>query len=228
MNFEMCERQMRGDYAGLAETVATVLTAAIQAQPSLRLQQVQHRAKDPASLKKKLEKASALKSEKIEDVVKDLERGRPQRLQGAGPLGVDRLQARPRLVQRDAAIPLPTPAVEVDLLPRDDPPREVREDEAVTCGRLDVAQAEMPRVGAPPTRTSAAMTRPSSPRVSSARRASRSVPGQNARGTWNTCWRRRNRSSMRISCCSLIVAVACSRSSFRISHPGSSAAYKID
>jgi ppGpp synthetase/RelA/SpoT-type nucleotidyltranferase len=72
MNFEMYEKQMRGDYAALAETVATVLTAAIQAQPSLRLQQMKHRAKDPASLKKKLEEAGALESENIEDIVKDL------------------------------------------------------------------------------------------------------------------------------------------------------------
>ena len=72
MKFEMYESQTRNDYAGLAETVATVLTAAIQAQPSIRLQQVQHRAKDPASLKKKLEKTGDLESENIEDVVKDL------------------------------------------------------------------------------------------------------------------------------------------------------------
>jgi ppGpp synthetase/RelA/SpoT-type nucleotidyltranferase len=68
MNFEMYERQIRSDYAGLAETVATVLAAAIREQPSLRLQQVQHRAKDPASLKKKLEKANALESKNIEDI----------------------------------------------------------------------------------------------------------------------------------------------------------------
>ena len=55
MNFEMYEKRMRSDYAGLAETIGAVLTAAIEAHPSLRLQQIKHRAKDPESLKKKLE-----------------------------------------------------------------------------------------------------------------------------------------------------------------------------
>lgn len=72
MKFEMYERQARDDYVRLSETVATILTAAVQAQPSLRVQQVQHRAKDPASLKKKLEKTGDLESENIENVVKDL------------------------------------------------------------------------------------------------------------------------------------------------------------
>lgn len=72
MNLEQYERQVRDDYAALAETVAAILKAAIRAEPSLRLQQVQHRAKDPASLKKKLEKDGALKSQDIEKRIKDL------------------------------------------------------------------------------------------------------------------------------------------------------------
>lgn len=44
------------DYAADAETAAVILKAAISAYPaSLWLQQVQHRSKDPASLKKRLE-----------------------------------------------------------------------------------------------------------------------------------------------------------------------------
>jgi ppGpp synthetase/RelA/SpoT-type nucleotidyltranferase len=72
MNFEMYEKKMRNDYAGLAETVGVVLTAAIEDHPNLRLPQVEHRAKDPESLKKKLEEAGALESENIEEVIKDL------------------------------------------------------------------------------------------------------------------------------------------------------------
>jgi len=63
---------MRGNYLSFAETVATVLKAAIYADPSLRLQQVQHRAKDPVSLKKKLEEAEVIDSKNIENFAKDL------------------------------------------------------------------------------------------------------------------------------------------------------------
>ena len=55
MDFETYEKVKRADYAALAETVASILTTAIGAQPNLRLQPVQHREKNPASLKKKLE-----------------------------------------------------------------------------------------------------------------------------------------------------------------------------
>jgi ppGpp synthetase/RelA/SpoT-type nucleotidyltranferase len=76
MNYEMYERKMRSNYADLAETVRMILEAAIMAHPNLRLkqglQQIQHRAKEIESLKKKLEKAGALGSEKIEEVIKDL------------------------------------------------------------------------------------------------------------------------------------------------------------
>ncbi len=72
MNFDMYERQMRGDYADLAATVASILKAAINAEPRLRLQQVQDRAKEPTSLKKKLEEAGEIDSENIENFAKDL------------------------------------------------------------------------------------------------------------------------------------------------------------
>lgn len=72
MNFEMYEKKMRSDYAILAETVGAVLTAAIEAHPNLRLQQIKHRPKDPESLKKKLEEAGAIESKNIEEVIKDL------------------------------------------------------------------------------------------------------------------------------------------------------------
>lgn len=72
MNFETYEKKMRGNYSSFAETVATVLKAAIYTDPSLRLPQVQHRAKDPVSLKKKLEEAEVINSENIENFAKDL------------------------------------------------------------------------------------------------------------------------------------------------------------
>lgn len=72
MNFEMYERKMRSVYSDLAETVGTILESAIKAHPDLRLQQIKHRAKDPESLKKKLEEVGALESEYIEEVRKDL------------------------------------------------------------------------------------------------------------------------------------------------------------
>jgi ppGpp synthetase/RelA/SpoT-type nucleotidyltranferase len=72
MNFEMYEKVRRAEYAAFAQTVGSVLAAAIEAHPSLRLQQIKHRAKDPESLKKKLEEAGASESENIEEVIKDL------------------------------------------------------------------------------------------------------------------------------------------------------------
>jgi ppGpp synthetase/RelA/SpoT-type nucleotidyltranferase len=76
MNFEMYEKKMRRVYADLAKTVGKVLAVAIKAHPSRRLQQglqqIQHRDKKPKRLKEKLEEASALESEHIEEVIKDL------------------------------------------------------------------------------------------------------------------------------------------------------------
>lgn len=72
MDFDTYEKKKRVDYAGLAETVAAILGAAIRAQPSLRLQQVHHRAKDPESLRKKLIKNGQLGADNIGIIVKDL------------------------------------------------------------------------------------------------------------------------------------------------------------
>src|SRR5260370_719409 len=56
MDFETCARSKYTDYAALAETVAAILRAAIAASAgTLRLQQVQQRAKAPDSLRKKPE-----------------------------------------------------------------------------------------------------------------------------------------------------------------------------
>src|ERR1051325_7728196 len=72
MNLDTYERQKRSDYADLADAVASILESAIQAQAGMRLQQIQRRAKKPASLKQKLEKADALTSDNIEQFAKDL------------------------------------------------------------------------------------------------------------------------------------------------------------
>jgi hypothetical protein len=56
MDFETYSQSKQAEYAALAETVASILQAALKAYPGVfRLQQVQHRAKSPDSLKKKLE-----------------------------------------------------------------------------------------------------------------------------------------------------------------------------
>jgi ppGpp synthetase/RelA/SpoT-type nucleotidyltranferase len=59
-------------YTRLAEAVAVILTAAIRMQPSLRLQHIQQRAKDPSSLRKKLARSGALESDDIGAAAKDL------------------------------------------------------------------------------------------------------------------------------------------------------------
>ncbi len=72
MNFESYLKDQRADYARLADVVASILTAAIRAQPRLRLEHIQTRAKESGSLRKKLESAGALESDKIEELIKDL------------------------------------------------------------------------------------------------------------------------------------------------------------
>ena len=72
MNLEAYEREGRGLYAEFAGTVASILAAAVKADPKLRLQQVQHRAKHPASLRKKLDAVDGVGRDDIERVAKDL------------------------------------------------------------------------------------------------------------------------------------------------------------
>lgn len=73
MDFETYSRSKFADYAALAETVAAILRAAIGAYPeTFRLQQVQQRAKSPASLRKKLEDRGILATTSLEADIKDL------------------------------------------------------------------------------------------------------------------------------------------------------------
>ena len=73
MDFDEYFRSKQFDYAALAETVASILQAALAAYPgTFRLQQVQHRAKNPESLKKKLEDRKLESTCTLEADIKDL------------------------------------------------------------------------------------------------------------------------------------------------------------
>ena len=65
------------------------------------------------------------------------ERGMQEGLQGARPLGVNRIQAIDRLIQPDAEFHLPAHPIEVGDLPRADPRGQVRQEEAVPLRGLD-------------------------------------------------------------------------------------------
>jgi ppGpp synthetase/RelA/SpoT-type nucleotidyltranferase len=73
MNFETYARSKSADYAAFAETVGAILKAALGNHPDqIRLQQLQHRAKEPDSLFKKLLARGAENTEALENEVKDL------------------------------------------------------------------------------------------------------------------------------------------------------------
>lgn len=73
MNFEEYERGGQHIYATLATTVAAILTAAIDVEgDSYRLQQVKARAKQPASLRRKLEQRGIAPTSTLETDIKDL------------------------------------------------------------------------------------------------------------------------------------------------------------
>ena len=72
MKTETYERERRADYAEFAAVVAHILTAAIRADPRLRLQQVKHRAKEPSSLGKKLEERGLVDTTTLDTDIKDL------------------------------------------------------------------------------------------------------------------------------------------------------------
>lgn len=72
MNFNEYERSGAALYEGLAEIVASILRAAIEQHGGLHPQQIQHRAKAPDSLRKKLEKAGAAMDGDIRPHAKDL------------------------------------------------------------------------------------------------------------------------------------------------------------
>jgi ppGpp synthetase/RelA/SpoT-type nucleotidyltranferase len=73
MNFEEFVRDGRPRYDLFAKTIASVLRAAIGAEPQgFRLQQITSRAKDPLSLRRKLTERGLLESGSIEQELKDL------------------------------------------------------------------------------------------------------------------------------------------------------------
>lgn len=72
MTLEEYENDGRALYAEFAEAVAAILDAAIREHADLRLQNIQHRAKEPASLRAKLARAGAVADVTIGDVAKDV------------------------------------------------------------------------------------------------------------------------------------------------------------
>ena len=72
MDIEEFEREGRAKYAAFATTVASILTAAIGAEEGYRLQQVMERAKQPASLRRKLEQRGIAATTMLENDIKDL------------------------------------------------------------------------------------------------------------------------------------------------------------
>lgn len=72
MNLDEYQRAGNSAYAEFARTTASILEAAISAEPQLRLQQVKDRAKDPDSLRRKLGNRGILDTETLEADIKDL------------------------------------------------------------------------------------------------------------------------------------------------------------
>ncbi|GAM97386.1 relA/spoT [alpha proteobacterium U9-1i] len=72
MTMDAYERQGVSRYAQLAAIVASILDAAIRAQPNLHAQPAQYRAKDPASLKAKLVKLEIAEGRDLTTAIKDL------------------------------------------------------------------------------------------------------------------------------------------------------------
>ena len=108
------------------------------------------------------------------------ERGMQERLQGARPFGVDRVQAVHRLVQPDAEFHFPAYPVEVGDLPWANAGREVRQEETVAFRGLDPDEPERQRVLVT-TDMHIGVNGPAvEDSVLSARRVSKSVPGKNS------------------------------------------------
>lgn len=72
MNFEEYERDGQTTYALLTVTIAAILKAAVRVEGGYRLQQVNKRAKQPASLRKKLQRREIEATTTLENDIKDL------------------------------------------------------------------------------------------------------------------------------------------------------------
>lgn len=72
MNLDQYEREGRATYAAFAQAVASIVTAAVNRAGGYRLQQVVARAKNPASLRKKLLGRGRAETEQLEAEIKDL------------------------------------------------------------------------------------------------------------------------------------------------------------
>lgn len=72
MDLSAYEASGRLVYQGLAAEIAQILKAAVDDDPTLRLQQIQHRAKEVPSLAKKMQDAGVADGADIRAVAKDL------------------------------------------------------------------------------------------------------------------------------------------------------------
>ncbi|MBF0354425.1 MAG: RelA/SpoT domain-containing protein [Alphaproteobacteria bacterium] len=72
MNLDEYEREGRAKYAAFADTVSSILAAAVGAEGGYRLQQIKTRAKHPSSLRQKLRNRNIEASSTIECDIKDL------------------------------------------------------------------------------------------------------------------------------------------------------------
>ncbi len=72
MNFAEYKTTGRTLYGAFADAVAAILRSAIAVHSSVKLQQIQARAKDPVSLRRKLERTGATLDTSVEECAKDL------------------------------------------------------------------------------------------------------------------------------------------------------------
>ena len=72
MDFDEYEKSGQAKYAKLASTIADILRVALDQRAELRIQQIQHRAKDPSSLRKKLAQRGIAEIAPLEPAIKDL------------------------------------------------------------------------------------------------------------------------------------------------------------
>lgn len=72
MDIETYQNEGRTLYAAWAEAVAGILKSALETESGMQLQQIQHRAKDVDSLRRKLERDGQRLSVAVEEIVKDL------------------------------------------------------------------------------------------------------------------------------------------------------------
>jgi hypothetical protein len=108
MNIDEYQNGGRALYADFAEAVAAILQAAVAEHGDLRLQNIQHRAKEEDSLRAKLVKAEAAADAAIGEIAKDVSGCRLLHKWGCTPLRAERHPTREffgRLRSVEGALP---------------------------------------------------------------------------------------------------------------------------